>query len=708
MADTARITEVDISRPSRALAVLRLSDFVLVVGCGLGAVGLLPDLAIAAVNAQLADVAGITLTAAAFAFAAYTGWRHVGVIDPRVWRSYLLVFPLLAAVVGFMGLALAFTSISEGQSLAPTPQSFLMVVGLVWYVGIAIPGFVCVWALRKTRLEPLGVSLTDVLTSLRARGGSSGLSVTKAPRAGARRGFAYGIGGAAVLVGTTLAPVPANEQLAMNMLRATEQLNLLGFFLIVRARQYFQVSAESLLAVDKRPPVLFLRSFADDERSQYGNSRRALLDFSLETRLANHFHRFGPFIAIGSPKDTVPQPGAARVLLSDDEWQARVLGWMRESSLIIMYSGTTQWVNWELQQVVESGRATSLILMFPEIKAWRSSRRREAVTTRAEQIRSVFVNTPWHEELMAFHDFAGLRAMLFRADGSMLMVKSRSRRRDAYHLAALVAHHQILEPVSVPEEIAERVGAAAQPRRLARTLAATCAGCAAVVALYLFAQNDASRLTFKQGELYFTAPVSAAEARSVGELLVQRQVFTDDSASTVQLGLEDGVYRLRFVVDPAFADNPRVGFQLGLMGQEIGRAALGGKPVEVALANDTLEPIRVVPVTAKLAFGKSELYYTDPISEAEASGVGGQLVSWFRDQEVSVHLGREQGVYALRFVIDPSHASDAGLLDDFSELTESVAGEALGGQDVVVHLCDGDFRSLAQRRVGLAQQAGHR
>ena len=133
MADTARITEVDISRPSRALAVLRLSDFVLVVGCGLGAVGLLPDLAIAAVNAQLADIAGITLTAAAFAFAAYTGWRHVGVIDPRVWRSYLLVFPLLAAVVGVMGLALAFTSISEGQSLAPTPQSFLMVVGLVWY-----------------------------------------------------------------------------------------------------------------------------------------------------------------------------------------------------------------------------------------------------------------------------------------------------------------------------------------------------------------------------------------------------------------------------------------------------------------------------------------------------------------------------------------------------------------------------------------------
>jgi hypothetical protein len=49
---------------------------------------------------------------------------------------------------------------------------------------------------------------------------------------------------------------------------------------------------------------------------------------------------------------------------------------------------------------------------------------------------------------MEFSDFAGLRAMLFRADGSMLMIKSRSRSRDAYHPAALIAHQQLLDPMS--------------------------------------------------------------------------------------------------------------------------------------------------------------------------------------------------------------------------------------------------------------------
>ena len=169
-----------------------------------------------------------------------------------------------------------------------------------------------------------------------------------------------------------------------------------------------------------------------------------MLDFSLEIRLSNHFSRFGPFVAIGSPKETVPQPGAARVLLSDDEWQPRVLSWMRDAGLIIMYSGKTHWVNWELQKVLENERATRLILMIPEIKIWSRSERSEEISARVEQVRAVFKSTPWEEELSQFDDFAGLRAMLFRPDGSMVMVKSRSRSRDSYHLAALVAHHILI------------------------------------------------------------------------------------------------------------------------------------------------------------------------------------------------------------------------------------------------------------------------
>jgi hypothetical protein len=43
-------------------------------------------------------------------------------------------------------------------------------------------------------------------------------------------------------------------------------LGIAAFYALFRAKQYFQVSADSLLASDKRKPILFLRSFSDDPK----------------------------------------------------------------------------------------------------------------------------------------------------------------------------------------------------------------------------------------------------------------------------------------------------------------------------------------------------------------------------------------------------------------------------------------------------------
>jgi hypothetical protein len=118
---------------------------------------------------------------------------------------------------------------------------------------------------------------------------------------------------------------------------------------------------------------------------------------------------------------------------------------MREANLIVMYSGKTHWVNWELQKLIENECVTRLILMMPEIKAWRRSKRRANISARVGQIREVFKSTPWEEALSEFDDFSGLRAMIFRPDGSMVMVKSQSHKRDSYHLAALVTHLILLD-----------------------------------------------------------------------------------------------------------------------------------------------------------------------------------------------------------------------------------------------------------------------
>ena len=116
--------------------------------------------------------------------------------------------------------------------------------------------------------------------------------------------------------------------------------------------------------MDKRPPILFLRSFDDDELERSQSPGKALLDFSLEKRLSNHFMKFGPFIAIARPGEIVPQLGAARALLSDDKWQETVLNWINEAQLIVMYSGKTHWVKWELERIIQCGRVPRLILLI--------------------------------------------------------------------------------------------------------------------------------------------------------------------------------------------------------------------------------------------------------------------------------------------------------------------------------------------------------
>src|SRR5262245_38617646 len=699
----ARITTIDINRPARILRLLRWSDAVLVLGCGFGVVAILPDLVLTLVRSQWVDFILRGAMTATLTFAAYTGWRHVGVIDPRVWRSYLWAFLLLASMAAFITVAVAIEWWSQGTNPFDDLRSLVGVLTLLQYIGIAIPGFACVLLLRRIQIAPMGVRLEDLLLGLSDRGGSSGLALTSHQRVSVLRGLAYGLLGALILVGTTFfTPLPTEGRPVSPILRLIPQLNLIAFYLIVSARRYFQVSADSLLAVDKRSPVLFLRSFTDDEKQQYGNSQRALLDFSLETRLANHFHRFGPFIAIGSPKETTPQLGAARVLLRDDEWQGRVLGWMKDANLIIMYCGTTQWVNWELRQVIESGRATSLILMFPEIKGWRPSRRRQDIEARVKQIREVFRDTPWNEELMEFSDFTSLRAMLFRADGSMVMVKSRSRSRDAYHLAALIAHQQLLDPDNVAQSAAAREHA---PRRRSSLVAVgALAGAVFVVlgAVYLFTHPGDSRLTFKQGELYYGGSVTQDEAKRVGEYLVQQQFFSDEHGSSVQLHQEEGRYRLRFVVNSEHAEDPLTAIQFGVFGNQIASDVLGGRPIEVGLSDDHLNLIRIVPSSAMMAFGKGELYYTEPVTAAEANAVGEWLMKsefFSDDKATSVQVGQEDGAYHLKFVIDPSLVADPKVKAAFRELSRGIAVEALGGRPVAWHLCDDHFRTLQSGRL---------
>jgi hypothetical protein len=689
-----KIERLDISSPARALSILRYTDYTLVIVCGLTAIRVIPEMVSSAARGSWAELVTEILIVAVMLFAAWTGWRHVGVIDPRVWPAYPWVFTALLGIGVFVSAAQIANWISKGKDPFEDFNSGMAVTRGLWLAGLAIPAFVSVLLLRRMRIGGTTGRLADLLTDLRNRGGADAPHAAHVAPPHFRRGLWYAIGGGCILLASSFAPWPI----------VSWQVSILAFFLLVRARRYFQISADSLLAIDTRPPILFLRSFTDDERVKYRNSQSALLDFSLETRLAGHFMRFGPFIAVGSPQETIPQPGAARVLLSEDEWQSRVLGWIESANLIVMYCGTTQWVNWELQKIIERHRSTSLILMIPELRGLRASKRRQDIANRVQQLREAFRNTEWDEELGGYNDFGSVRAMLFRADGSMVIIRSRSRKRDSYHLAALIAHQRLLDPTVAAYSLA------ALPSTRERylfwiggALAAATLALAGLATIGYFAQSgNPSRLTFKKGELFYNMPVTAAEAQRVGQFLLNREYFSDNKEVSARLDRDDTTYRLQFVVNPTYAGDLFSDIQLSVMGHDISRDILNGARLQVVLTDDQWKPIKTAPSSAKMEFGAGELYYTDPVSLDQARTVGQflQKIGFFNNSKgTTVQLGREQDLFQLRFVVNASRVDDPSVTKNFRTIARAVSVEALGGEPVRLHLCDPELHTLRSERI---------
>jgi hypothetical protein len=347
---------------------------------------------------------------------------------------------------------------------AEIEQAALPRIGLAEFnIGAAIAAALGLWGLlgfARTRLGPDTTPMTylDAVEKERRK--------QTPPRGGGTPvnrplGLLFLAAGIGILIGQLWLP-PLNLVLTA-VLAAV--ISVAVFVALFRAKQYLQTSADSLLGRDKRPPILFLRSFSDDPKVNAAagithEGLAQLIDLSVETRLANHFMCFGPFIAISSPQETVPQVGAARVKLSDAEWQVAVTDWMETASVIVMYAGTTPWVGWELQRIIEGGWTDKLIILFPPVLPfpgfWQGSwlkRQKADIAARFERLKATFAGTKWAEAWAAAEPETVICARL-EADGGVHFTRSRRRSKDAYDLAAKIAHLALrgaLPPEKVPE-----------------------------------------------------------------------------------------------------------------------------------------------------------------------------------------------------------------------------------------------------------------
>lgn len=151
-----------------------------------------------------------------------------------------------------------------------------------------------------------------------------------------------------------------------------------------RGKRCAALSAEEVLGRDSRPPVIYLRSFKDDRSDTVKTSKdnfplwrilhpvklwaSALNMFDTRTEeeiLSEALQQVGPVVGIGRPGEKLPQLGAARVYVSDDNWKQTVHGFLDHAGLAVLRLGKTPGFFWEVEQSATRMDPTRLILLVP-------------------------------------------------------------------------------------------------------------------------------------------------------------------------------------------------------------------------------------------------------------------------------------------------------------------------------------------------------
>jgi hypothetical protein len=168
---------------------------------------------------------------------------------------------------------------------------------------------------------------------------------------------------------------------------------VIGGVLFRVARALGRADTRRLLAVDHRPPVLYLRSFGDDKvpLATIASARRPFFElFSFRGRdpfeeaVAWEFATYGPVVAVGRPGQSLASLGAAREHLSDDTWQEQVTIRMHDARAVVVATGETPGLRWEVSQVVAGGHLDKAVFVFPPLDGDALARRWEFTSTALE------------------------------------------------------------------------------------------------------------------------------------------------------------------------------------------------------------------------------------------------------------------------------------------------------------------------------------
>ena len=136
---------------------------------------------------------------------------------------------------------------------------------------------------------------------------------------------------------------------------------------VIEANRYLVPDGVQLLQSDDRPPIVYLRSFKDDEHQATVPELGGAMNGTLEERLMRRLQSHGPVIALDAPEADLPSLGAARIKGSEN-WKNEVIEIVSQASLVVIRPSLTAAVKWETATALELVGAERIALYVYELE----------------------------------------------------------------------------------------------------------------------------------------------------------------------------------------------------------------------------------------------------------------------------------------------------------------------------------------------------
>ncbi|MCP5084717.1 MAG: hypothetical protein GY948_23775 [Alphaproteobacteria bacterium] len=147
---------------------------------------------------------------------------------------------------------------------------------------------------------------------------------------------------------------------------------LVGARFIARGRRMQAVPAVDMLREDGRAPVLFLRSFDDDDLidpTPHMVPMGEMFQRRYEETLSSPLSAIGPVISIGRPGNELAMLGGARLFVPDDAWKSAIEFLRKRAATVILMVGRTEGLWWEINSSIETVPLERLLFFFPYVES---------------------------------------------------------------------------------------------------------------------------------------------------------------------------------------------------------------------------------------------------------------------------------------------------------------------------------------------------